>query len=396
MFTFFLASAVLMMVFSAYQFNNFVNPVVLFNFIWVVDVFLYSFKLSNWQQDIEPRTYLYLAITSISFFLVFEVVYYFYSYRSNVKNRKITLTPSFIDKNLVIWIVIEAIEVIYSGGFPITTGKVYSFGIPSLHGFANAYGLTIILAYAYLILSKTVSKPQGKIYILKILVMLLYFYLLLTRQVIIVAVIEIVFMYILLDGKVPWGKVLIVGVIGIFLFGIIGNVRTGYDNFTQLAAMKKAHSPLLTGFDWTYMYLVMTIGNLNKLFGMNITPFGGGYWMQSSLPTVISNIFYSNASYPSSNLFLVTHTFNVSGFSSSFYLSYGVKGLVIIGALYGAVSGYIYKRLRTEKTMENIILCSIVFQIVLQSFFDNLLLYLPVGFQLIITLLFFRNIRIKV
>lgn len=396
MFTLFLASTILMMVFSAYQFNTLLNPVVLFNFIWVVDIFLYSFKLSNWQQNIESQTYLYLTITSVSFFCAFEIVYYFYHYRSNVKHRKITLTPSFVDKNLVIWTIISAVEVVYSGGFPITTGKVYTFGLPSLHGFANAYGLTIILAYSYLILSKAVPKSQQKIDILKILLILLYFYLLLTRQVIVVAIIEIIFIYIFLGGRVPWGKVIAVALIGIFLFGYVGNVRTGYDNFTQLAAMKSAHSSLFTGFDWVYMYLVMTIGNLNKMFSMHITPFGGGYWMQAFLPTVISNMLYHDTLYPSINLFLVTHTFNVSGFSSSFYLSYGVKGLIIIGALYGGVSGYIYKRLKTEKTMENIMLCSIIFQIVLLSFFDNLLLYLPVGFQLIITLLFFRNIKIKV
>ena len=145
----------------------------------------------------------------------------------------------------------------------------------------------------------------------------------------------------------------------------------------------------LIGVYWVYMYLTMTVANVNNavLLGINdygITPIASVY-----IPTVISNLLFSNSNIKVPN-YLVTRAFNVSGFFIDFYIGYGNLGVAIISAIYGLLGAYTLKKVTKKQNEKNILYYAIYLQIVLLSFFYNHLLYLPSGFQFVIVYIIFK------
>ena len=165
------------------------------------------------------------------------------------------IKKNVLDFLFYIWLIIELFETIYSRGVPllwklIGDSKTYfDYGIPSVHGFANAFGLSLVmLMYYYFVFVK-----RKKDVLVKMLIMVLFYVSLITRQVLISMAIEIISVSLLSARKIPVIKLIILCIIGIIVFGLIGNVRTGYDAFLNVSMMKYSTGPLFIGFIWVYM-----------------------------------------------------------------------------------------------------------------------------------------------
>lgn len=393
----------LLTVIGLISYRSWLNPVSIFNVVWLVVCFLYGFRLSpNLQAPLENRTCYLLMLGNIVFTISCIVVSKISIWPTNLssvyKTKEITFEN--IQKHFWIWFVLELFETVYSKGFPIIwalqhNGKTYfDYGIPSVHGFANAYGLTILTILAYQ-LFKGDYKKQSKKIVTYILIILLMYVFMLTRQVIISAIIQIFVVYCFLKRKIPWVKILIWIFLIIIAFGLVGNIRTGYYDFLSVAQMDTKVNPLFVGFYWVYMYLTMTIANLNKLFNMFFTPLGMGYFWSIYLPTALVNsVFKFNNPVDQSN-FLVTQAFNVSGYSADAYISIGIMGLVIMAIIYGIIGGLCYKKIIRNRSMKNILYYAVYLQIIVLSFFFNQLFYLPSGFQFVIIYFLFKNIKSK-
>ncbi|RHX78849.1 O-antigen polymerase [Lactobacillus helveticus] len=393
----------LLTVIGLISYRSWLNPVSIFNVVWLVVCFLYGFRLSpNLQAPLENRTCYLLMLGNIIFTISCIVVSKISIWPTNLssvyKTKEITFEN--IQKHFWIWFVLELFETVYSKGFPIIwalqhNGKTYfDYGIPSVHGFANAYGLTILTILAYQ-LFKGDYKKQSKKIVTYILIILLMYVFMLTRQVIISAIIQIFVVYCFLKRKIPWVKILIWTFLIIIVFGLVGNIRTGYYEFLSVAQMDTKVNPLFVGFYWVYMYLTMTIANLNKLFNMFFTPLGMGYFWSIYLPTALVNsVFKFNNPVDQSN-FLVTQAFNVSGYSADAYISIGIMGIVIMAIIYGIIGGLCYKKIIRNRSMKNILYYAVYLQIIVLSFFFNQLFYLPSGFQFVIIYFLFKNIKSK-
>lgn len=393
----------LLTVIGLISYRSWLNPVSIFNVVWLVVCFLYGFRLSpNLQAPLENRTCYLLMLGNIVFTISCIVVSKISIWPTNLssvyKTKEITFEN--IQKHFWIWFVLELFETVYSKGFPIIwalqhNGKTYfDYGIPSFHGFANAYGLTILTILAYQ-LFKGDYKKQSKKIVTYILIILLMYVFMLTRQVIISAIIQIFVVYCFLKRKIPWVKILIWTFLIIIAFGLVGNIRTGYYEFLSVAQMDTKVNPLFVGFYWVYMYLTMTIANLNKLFNMFFTPLGMGYFWSIYLPTALVNsVFKFNNPVDQSN-FLVTQAFNVSGYSADAYISIGIMGIVIMAIIYGIIGGLCYKKIIRNRSMKNILYYAVYLQIIVLSFFFNQLFYLPSGFQFVIIYFLFKNIKSK-
>lgn len=385
---------IILIVLGLVIYRDILNPISIYNSVWFIVVGLYMLQLTPLQADLTNTTLSNLLWTSIVFsiFCLFSSKVTLVKVKSKSKEK---ISEREINFYFKLWIIIEIIEVIYSRGFPMLwslsgSSKTYfDFGIPSVHGFANAFGLALVsvMFMAYI-------EENNKVILCKIIGMAVYYVLLLTRQVIISMVIQLFIIYCFKKGKVPWGKIIVGGVVGIISFGILGNIRTGYTEFLNVAMIKTEINPLLVGVYWVYMYLTMTIANLNKVFSISFHSVGIIHILSVYMPSFIRNIFYSNKSYGLPN-YLVTQAFNVSGYFMDFFLSYKAAGMLFIAGVYGLLGGIIYKKNRRDPCQKNAIYFAIYLQIIFLSFFYNHLLYLPSGFQFIIIFFMFKKIKVK-
>lgn len=402
------AFMIFLIILGIYTTKKYFNPLTIFNGIWLIIIGLYQFRLSYLQAELDNNTYIVFLTMILSFSIAYLLAYAFFrNKKSKVENsqtnekelivkeeKQISLKMIYI--MLFIWIAIEIIETIYSGGLPIiwrfigSTKTYFDYGIPTLHGFTNAFGLVIIMLcyYRYEYTKKYDNIRDYKMIII-VATMLLFYLSLITRQVIISAIIQMLTIKMFFSKKHIGIKYTIYALIGIILFGLVGNIRTGYQAFTDVAMMKNTVGSFFIGFAWIYMYLTMSVSNVNYMVTNAITGLGLYPIAKTFLPTVISNMIFANSStvIPKS---IVTNAFNVSGFFSEFYIGLGITGVIIISALYGLIGGILSRKIQNIN-QKNILYYAVYMQIILLSFFYNHLLYLPSGFQFIIIFLLFRD-----
>ena len=374
-----------------------INPLSAFNLIWLVVIAMYQLRLSELQDILNDESVITFIICILSFSITFILGYVIKIKQKERKESNKIIEYDTIKKIFIFWLIIEFIETVWSGGLPILwkitgSSKTYmNYGIPTLHGLMNSIGLVIIMLSFYLYMyKKQKDNVKDRRLLVILLVVTLFSLCLITRQVIITAIIEMMVIYLYFKVKIPWKKIIIIVCVGVIAFGVIGNFRTGYDEFLDVSLMKNNNIPKsLIGVYWVYMYLTMTVANVNNavLLGINdygITPIASVY-----IPTVISNLLFSNSNIKVPN-YLVTRAFNVSGFFIDFYIGYGNLGVAIISAIYGLLGAYTLKKVTKKQNEKNILYYAIYLQIVLLSFFYNHLLYLPSGFQFVIVYIIFK------
>lgn len=374
-----------------------INPLSAFNLIWLVVIAMYQLRLSELQDILNDESVITFIICILSFSITFILGYVIKIKQKERKESNKIIEYDTIKKIFIFWLIIEFIETVWSGGLPILwkitgSSKTYmNYGIPTLHGLMNSIGLVIIMLSFYLYMyKKQKDNVKDRRLLVILLVVTMFSLCLITRQVIITAIIEMMVIYLYFKVKIPWKKIIIIVCVGVIAFGVIGNFRTGYDEFLDVSLMKNNNIPKsLIGVYWVYMYLTMTVANVKNavLLGINdygITPIASVY-----IPTVISNLLFSNSNIKVPN-YLVTRAFNVSGFFIDFYIGYGNLGVAIISAIYGLLGAYTLKKVTKKQNEKNILYYAIYLQIVLLSFFYNHLLYLPSGFQFVIVYIIFK------
>lgn len=317
----------------------------------------------------------------------------------NVLKKKPTITFKLILWLFIIWFFVEIIEVLYSGGVPVlwkiigSSKGYFDFGIPSVHGLMNAFGLVIITMATYLYEKTRKIDHKRNFWLWGIIGVMLGFYcVILTRQVLISAVLQIVVMKLLFVSGKTWRKVVIWGIVGVIggvmVFGVLGNFRTGYENFLRVSAIKDEPNEIMAGPLWVYMYLTMTITNINEMVGLGIDDFGINWVLQRRIPSVLDDtVSFTNTRKIN---YLVVTSYNASGFFSDYYLALGNNGVAAISSLYGLLGGYFWFRLRTKRNAKYMIYYAIYMQFILLSFFADYLVFFADGTQLIIVYLIFK------
>ena len=319
-------------------------------------------------------------------------------HKPEIKKKKKMVTFKLILCLFAVWFVIECIEVVYSGGIPIlwkvmhVNKSYFDFGITSLHGLMNAFGLVIITMSAYLYEVTRKNEKKRNFWLWAIIGVMLGFYgIILTRQVMISAILQIIVIKLLFISKKDWRKVVIGGtifaVVGVSAFGILGNVRTGYQDFLRVSYMKDDWGEWASGLQWVYMYLTMTIANINEVVELGINDLGLGAILPQRMPSVLDGLYSNDAK---SIRHLIVDSYNVSGFFNDYYLGFGNEGVAAISAFYGLLGGYFFFRFRDKRNAKYMIYYAIYIQFVLLSFFTDYLIFLADGSQFIIVYLIFK------
>ena len=378
--------------------KKFFNLLSMYNLIWAIVIVLYLFQLSGLQTNLSNETIKLFILTTLCFSLFFIIFYKISIYKNVKEENKKSVSQNIITKMFIFWIFVEIIEVIYSGGIPLiwlftNNEKTYmDFGIPSIHGFMNAIGLVILmLAFYSIVATKDQKNKRSNIFI--IIFVLLVYTVYITRQVVISGLIQMLIIYIFTDHKLNIKKVLLYSFFGIILFGILGNIRTGYNSFLSVSLIKTKVSPIFVGFYWVYMYLTMSVSNINNAVVLGINHYGGiQYLAQVYLPTIISNTIFTSESIAVPSV-LVSKAYTVSGYYIFFYTTFGKIGACFISGVYGLLGAIFSKKLKNNVNEKNILYYAVFMQIILLSFFYNHLLYLPSGFQLVIIYILFKIIK---
>ncbi len=374
------------------------SPGVIFNGIYFVTLFLYSFYLSDLQQVLSSRTIILLFVSVICFNIPVILLALKNKYNVGVFNIKKKRPPKTFKyrvprQSLLIALVIIffVIQVIYSKGFPVLwkiTGSdktYFDFGIPSITGLY--YGFIIILGAWSLFKKRNILR----------FVCLFIGVLIISRQVIISIVLEGVIYKLLTLKKNKWKFyriIIVLGIVGIIAFSIIGNFRTGEADFLKVARFKSEYNYIPTSFKWIYSYMCFSLSNLNNLVGMTNGGINHGATIFNELtPTVLSNALSVKEAFNSD--FLVSPNFTVSTYLPPIYLDFGIFGVGVFCFVLGIICQSLLNYMHKNKSIcAYLIYCVLIHNIIL-LFFTNMFLYLPIIIQIVYIPFIFRRKKYK-
>ncbi len=366
--------------------NKICSPGILCNLTFFICLSLYSFYLSNLQQVLSNRTLLTLFIFLIAYNIPVFLSYYARPIVVHKSQINYVLTKKRQNIICLCAIAFLIIEIIYSGGIPLIwklTGSdktYFDFGIPSFNGVF--YGVVILMG-AYSLFKKG---PYKFIYIGIAL-------LIISRQIIISIAIEgVIFKLLTLKNKPKHlGLLLIAGIVVIILgFSVMGNFRTGEQDFLDVAKFKPEYDWIPVSFKWIYSYLCFSFSNFNNLVSMTdgAVNFGSSVF-NDLLPTILANKLGIAENFKAN--YLVSPNFTVSTFLPSLYLDFGLPGIFLFCLTIGIIIQRVYYRTKNYKNDVNCLAYAILGHNVLLMFFNNMFFYLPVLVQFFFLFVFFKK-----
>ncbi len=367
------------------------SPGVVFNVITFVTLFLYSFMLSNIQQILSGRTVLLLTMCIIWFNIPVFLGYSIKPKQPNPEKLKQIEPVELQDGmksnkfDLILFIVVLClflIEVIYNKGFPLLwkllkNGKTYfDFSMPIVHQFFIAI---FILAGAYSLFKK---KCFYKWFYLAIPILVI------SRSYLIAIAVEGFVVYLITARKKPKYFLVYLSLavlVGIVLFGLVGNIRTGKNEFLEVAEFKPFVSWIPSSFKWVYAYMCFSISNLNNLLGMTN---GFVNYGASSLNSIFHMFFLisENQSFD----YLVSKNFTVSTFAPALYLDFGFFGPILFVFVIGIIAAWLYWEIEKKGTKPWLFVLLYAFLVYVITFiwFTNLF-FTPMVLQFILVPIIF-------
>lgn len=355
---------------------DYLHPVAAFMAPWVMILILVSFELSDIARPIAEETQWTIMVvlclaTLLSCITPRPGTPEYVRPKIVMKLRSVEFVAFF---GLLGVIAIGVLQVVYSGyipllrGFSRLTGYI-DFGIPSINGFY--YSMCAVLGvfgfYVWTV-------RGGVLYLCLPLAMLCIFFLLVTRQQIIVLFIECLIVYSLVRRRIPvW--IVAAGFVGLIVaLSIFGEFRSG--NIKDIAQIKPAFEWVPTPFIWIYAYSYFNVLNIDNLITSLAEPLYNGISVMRILPSILRPDY--------DHVFLhETIIFNVSSFIYPVYLDGGAP-LVLLYAgiiLYATIRSYYAARYRAD--FFSVTRYGVLYFCCLFSFFDNIWTVLPIVFQIV-------------
>lgn len=389
--------------------SHLMHPAVLFSVVWMTVIGLYLLRLSKvliaGNEEITRAAGLiifpYIIVSGI-------VVLFLWLVPKRLVLRRHLLcagdAPSEVQtlkrrlrKWFIFWMIASAAEILYSGGLPLIwlftgSSKTYfDFGIPSVHGLLNSILLAIGVSYAGIYAKhgdwRNLLWPAGIIF---------WALLLVTRSMIVIDILQTVIAILLYRGIsaklfIKLVAILLIVVLG---FGMLGDVRTGADNFRTLAQPTQSYPDWLpSGLLWIYIYLTTPINNLiytmsfvhpvnNILFPNTAAPL---------FPSLIRNVIYGNSLDTALSGELANSAFNVSTAFIGPFQDYGTWGIIVFNALISLVAVFYWARTNFRDRLIYVVIA----QCLLMTVFFNHFFSLPVITQVFWLYIFFWKRRAR-
>lgn len=250
------------------MYKYFLNPFILYIFIFLIVFILYGFNLSYVQYRVNLESIYFLLFTFIlSIFFAFIVL--------NIKiNRDVDLRDTGKNKIIFFVIVSMALNFLYQGYVPFIYtlhGQYYDyfkFGIPSFQALFVPY-LTVFGCVTFFNYLGTKSKKSLIISLLP----LIYSLLIMMRGNIVLIMLIYVFIYLNYKGGISFKKVISIMSLVIallYIFGMVGNYRmisSGYGSDDAILRVGQATPAFYelnipSEFFWSYIYITTPFSNL--------------------------------------------------------------------------------------------------------------------------------------
>ncbi|MEZ8585577.1 O-antigen polymerase [Vibrio cyclitrophicus] len=368
----------------------YLSPLVIFFTSWLLALFLYNLRISK-QFIFDFST----IISVLSYVLLPFLFCYVFIATLSISSQNFKLKthfeiPFLVEKKVItrwflFWMFVTFIEVLISGGIPIfwyMTGSsktYFDFGVKGLHGLMNALLLTLsVLSFI------TYMVKKESFFLLFSLFIIFWGVIVVARQLVVVYLIEIMFVYCLFNTTrailLSLYKLLFFIFIGIIAFGLIGDLRNGRDVIISISSLNVDYPDWMpSGFLWVYMYITTPLNNLFNAF-VNLVPnydFSFSKTLSSLIPSFLRNLIFGTGS-AFEREWLYVSSFTVStGFINPF-VDMGKVGVTIISSIIGLLSAFSWYKTKSGFIFIN----AVLLQCLVLSVFVNHFLYLPVSFQL--------------
>lgn len=365
-------------------------------------IYVLGFSLSflvyalDWS-DIYPR----LSFSMKLFFGITFVFFIFFGFIiSKLKLIQTTLSrtsPRFIRTCFIILISLYLVEFLYEKDMPLLaklTGRegvgYMEFGIPLLHGLLISFN-SFLIAHSFATFMSTKNKKILWVYLMLYIPAILF----LSRSILMLGLLTSLFIYLHFIGKLSWKnkvKIGILTIVGLYLFGVIGNLRSGGEYiYTQSQATDEfMESSIPKEFYWTYLYAASPLANFQNTVNKSVIDKMdfGGFIFYENLPRIISKNLGGPLNITQKDLIRITPWLTVgTTYAKSFsYLGWYGPYLLFLSNLLIYLLVIVF--LVSRKSSYHVTTISILSVIVLLNIFSNMLIVTGISFQLAYCVLF--------
>lgn len=269
------------------------NPFYIYVLGFTLTFLVYSLDWSNIYPELTTEMKVFFSITFIICIFLGILIGILKLIKKTISQTKVKLLSTCFYALIIFY----AVEFLYEKDIPLLSvllgksGVSYrEFGIPLLHGVLISFN-SFLIAHSFVMYMSTKSRRALTYNFLLYLPALL----IINRSIIVFGVLTSFFIYLHFDGKIRLKnkiKISILALIGMFLFGLIGNLRSGGEYiYTQSHATEDfMESSIPKEFYWTYLYVASPLANFqNTVNKKNVKEYNfGGFLFYENLPRIIS------------------------------------------------------------------------------------------------------------
>jgi oligosaccharide repeat unit polymerase len=385
--------------------SRLLHPLFLFLFGWLSVWLLYTLHLSDLLifsnaavRDVIVGVVVPFSVTCLIVLMVLALLSLSFPRRdSSEQQYNFDQLDRRVSLLFRVWVILSCMEIVVSGGVPLVwalngTPKTYfDFGIPSIHGFLNSLiqAIAIIRVAMYL-------KTRHLRFLLVPLLAILWSVLVLTRNMMIVILLESCVMW-LSFNRLRLANVIRLGsavLLLIFAFGIIGDTRNSNLDIRAVGqATPNFPEWLPSGTLWAYLYVTTPINNLVNTIQSKISRNDPLFpnTTSSLFPSVLRPLIYGSSSREAYEGDLVSNSFNVSTGYIAPFQDYGHSGMLLYGVGIAIVCTVYWRK----RSVRDTLIYSVLAQCLVLSTFFNHFFYLPIICQIVWIYLIFSPRRIR-
>tara|TARA_R110000744_G_scaffold31677_1_gene74354 strand:+ start:9098 stop:10267 length:1170 start_codon:yes stop_codon:yes gene_type:complete len=376
------------------------NPFYIYVLGFALTFLVYTFNWSDIYPDLTGAMKLFFAITFF-FFLLFGLIVS----KFKLIGKTLSKTDNKLIKNcFYIIYILFVIEFLYEKDIPLfsallgSSGVSYrEFGMPLLHGILISFN-SFIIAHSFAVYMSTGNKKILKYNLLLYIPALL----IINRSIIMFGVITSVFIYLHFIGKVKFKnklKLVVLALVGLFMFGLIGNLRSGEEFiYTQSKVNKEfMESSIPKEYYWTYLYVASPLANFqNTVNKKYIEEYDfKGFLFYENLPRIISKSLGDPLNIKRRDLVRIVPWLTVGTTYARSYSYLGWAGPYIL-FIANLLVYFLILFLVPKRSNYHITTVAILSVIVLLNIFTNILIVTGISFQLVYCIIFafFQNKKI--
>ncbi|PCJ97710.1 MAG: hypothetical protein COA50_04525 [Flavobacteriaceae bacterium] len=368
------------------------NPFYIYVMGFALTFLVYTLDWSNIYPDLTIEMKVFFTITFI-FFIFFGLLIRSFNF---IRHTLAKTREKLISNCFYIIMVFYGVEFIFEKDIPLLakligrSGVNYmEFGIPLLHGILISFN-SFLIAHSFALYMSTKSKKVLTYNFLLYLPPLL----IINRSIIVFGILTSFFIYLHFVNKVKLKtsiKLVVIGLFGLYLFGVIGNLRSGGDYiYVQSQAEDDfMKSSIPKEYYWTYLYTASPLANFqNTVNKKRVDNYDfKGFIFYENLPKIISKNLGDPLNIERRDLVRIVPWLTVgTTYARAFsYLGwYGPYLLFLSNLLVYLIVLYLVPR----KSSYHVTTIGILSVIVLLNIFTNMLIVTGISFQLAYCIIF--------